>query len=190
MDNSLFHSELGENLIKRLRMPYLLKHFKARYIWAMFVFINSFITIAILSLFAHLSDTALIFPSLGPTAILFFLTPRAVAAKPRNALWGHGIGIICGYFALLVTGLTTTPSVLDGGVTLPRIIAASIALALTGAIMVITRTSHPPAGATTLIIALGFITSPFSLFIIEIAVALLVVQAMFINKLAGINQKK
>ncbi len=181
------HEKFGASLADRLRMPYLLKHFQPRYVWAFFVLINSFITIAILSFFAYLSGTSFIFPSLGPTAILFFLTPHAQAAKPKNALWGHAIGIACGYVALIATGLATAPSVLNEGVTVPRIIAASIALALTGAIMVIAKTPHPPAGATTLIVALGFITQPFSLVIVEVAVALLAGQAILINKLAGIE---
>lgn len=181
------HEELGKVLLGRLRMPYLTKHFNARCVWALFIFINGFVTIAILTLLAFVSGSSFVFPSLGPTAILFFMTPRSEAARPRNALVGHAIGIICGYLGLLVTGLTAAPSVIDGGVTLPRVIAASLALGLTGAIMVIARTPHAPAGATTLIIALGFITQPFSLCIIEVAVALLVVQAVLINRLAGVG---
>ena len=182
------HEEFGLELLKRLRVPYLLRHFNARYIWALFVFINGVVTIAILSLLAYLSGSSFVFPSLGPTAILFFTTPNAAASKPRNAVIGHAIGIACGYLALLATGLAHAPSVIDGGVTLPRVIAASLALGLTGAIMVILKTPHPPAGATTLIISLGFITQPFSLLIIEVAVVLLAVQAYVINRLAGVNR--
>lgn len=185
----LHHEELGKVLLKRLRMPYLTKHFNARYVWAIFVFINCVVTIAILSLLAFVSGSSFVFPSLGPTAILFFMTPRSEASRPRNALAGHAIGIICGYLGLLVAGLTAAPSVVAGGVTLPRVIAASLALGLTGAIMVAARTPHAPAGATTLIISLGFITQPFSLFIIELAVALLVIQAGLINRLAGARSK-
>lgn len=182
------HEESGKALVDKLRMPYLTKHFNARYIWASFVFINSLVTMAGLSLLAFISGGLFIFPSLGPTAILFFVTPQSEASRPRNALLGHAIGIICGYFALLVTGLTAAPSVIDGGVTAPRVIAASLALALTGAIMVIVRTPHPPAGATTLIVALGFIVTPSALLILELAVALLVVQAIFINWVSGIEK--
>lgn len=173
--------------MNRLRVPYLLKHFNPRYVWATFVFINGIVTIAILSLLAYISGSSFVFPSLGPTAILFFTTPNAKASRPRNALIGHAIGIACGYLALLVTGLTHASSVMTGGVTLPRVIAASLALGLTGAIMVIFRIPHPPAGATTLIIALGIITQPFSLLIIEVAVGLLALQALIINRLAGVS---
>lgn len=177
----------GAALAYHLRMPYLLKHFKPQYIWAIFVFINCLVTITILALLAFFTGSSFVFPSLGPTAILFFMTPRNESARPRNALIGHAIGIACGYGALLVTGLAHAPSVIDGGVTLPRIIAAGLALAFTGAFMVLARTPHAPAGATTLIIALGFITQPLSLVVIEVAVVLLVVQAVCINRLAGVG---
>lgn len=46
---------------------------------------------------------------------------------------------------------------------------------------------HPPAGATTLIISLGIISKPRELAIIEVAVFLLVAQALAINRLAGLR---
>ena len=44
----------------------------------------------------------------------------------------------------------------------------------------------PPAGATTLIVSLGIISRPRELVIIEVAVFLLVAQALVINRLAGL----
>ena len=52
--------------------------------------------------------------------------------------------------------------------------------------MVLLGVSHPPAGATTLIISLGIISKPWELVIIEVAVFLLVAQALLINRLAGV----
>jgi CBS domain-containing membrane protein len=46
--------------------------------------------------------------------------------------------------------------------------------------------SHPPAGTTTLIVSLGIISKPRELLIIEVAVFLLVAQALVINRLAGL----
>jgi len=53
--------------------------------------------------------------------------------------------------------------------------------------MALFRVSHPPAGATTLIVALGIIFQPKELIIIEIAVILLTAQAFVINRIAGIH---
>lgn len=52
--------------------------------------------------------------------------------------------------------------------------------------MVLLGISHPPAGATTLIVSLGIIAKPSELAIIEVAVFLLVAQALAINRLAGL----
>jgi CBS domain-containing membrane protein len=52
--------------------------------------------------------------------------------------------------------------------------------------MVLLRVSHPPAGATTMIVSLGIISRPEYLATIEIAVILLTAQALVINRLAGL----
>jgi len=46
--------------------------------------------------------------------------------------------------------------------------------------------SHPPSGATSLIVSLGLIAKPRERVIIEVAVFLLVAQALVINRLAGL----
>ena len=53
--------------------------------------------------------------------------------------------------------------------------------------MVLLDVSHPPAGATTLIVSLGIISKPLELVIIELAVFLLVAQALVINRLADLR---
>ena len=73
------------------------------------------------------------------------------------------------------------------GVSAARVGAAALSLASTGALMIPCKAAHPPAGATTLIISLGIVTRPVHLLVIEIAVAMLTLQAIAINRLAGIN---
>ncbi len=68
-----------------------------------------------------------------------------------------------------------------------RVVAAGLAMAGTGALLVLLRVVHPPAGATTLIVALGIVHRPFHLLVIEIAVVLLVVLARALDGLAGIG---
>lgn len=68
-----------------------------------------------------------------------------------------------------------------------RVGAAALSLASTGALMILLKAAHPPAGATTLIISLGIVTRPFHLLVIEIAVAILTLQAISINRLAGLD---
>jgi CBS-domain-containing membrane protein len=82
--------------------------------------------------------------------------------------------------------LTAAGPALAVGVTWPRVVAAALSLGLTAGLMVLLRAPHPPAGATTLIVSLGILTKPLQLVILMGAVVLLIVQALVINRLAGI----
>jgi len=173
--------------VDRLRLPYLLGHYPARLVWAAFLLVNGFLTIGLLASVAMISGTPLVFPSLGPTALLLFHDPMQPAASPRNTLCGHALGIACGYASLWLLGLTHDPPTLVEGVYANRVFCAALSLASTGTLMVLLDVWHPPAGATTLIIALGIITRPYHLLIVEAAVAMLILQALIINRLAGIK---
>jgi CBS-domain-containing membrane protein len=173
-------------LLARLRLVWLLGRFPERPVWAAFMFVNGFITIGILAALAMVSRTPFVFPSLGPTAVLFFYTPMLPAASPRNTIYGHAIGILCGYGALLAFGLQDAPPATAAGVDAARVGAAALSLAATGALMILVRAAHPPAGATTLIISLGIVTRVPHLALIEVAVAALTLQAIMINRLAGL----
>jgi len=165
----------------------LLRSFPERLVWALFVLCMGFISIAILAAVARISHTPFVFPSLGPTAILFFFHPMSPSASPRHALYGHGIGILCGYGSLLLLGLQHAGSEMGGGTSVRRLIAVALSLATTAFFMVLLRAAHAPAGATTLIISLGLITRPFHLLVIELAVALLCVQSFVFNRLVGLD---
>ncbi|MGA7524084.1 MAG: HPP family protein [Acidobacteriaceae bacterium] len=146
-----------------------------------------FLSTAILSVVAMISHTPFIFPSLGPTAILFFFHPMSASASPRHALYGHAIGILCGYGSLILMGLQHAGSGINGPVGINRVLAAALSLGSTAFFMVMLRVAHAPAGATTLIVSLGIITRPWHLAAIEIAVALLCLQAICFNRMAGLN---
>lgn len=183
----MFEGEVAHRVLERLRLTRLLRRFPPRPVWAAFVFINGFIAVAILAALAMICHTSFVFPSVGPTAFLLYFMPTAPTATPRNTICGHAIGIACGYAALWLMGLQSQPSALLEGVQWQRVLAAALSLATTGALMILFRVVHPPAGATTLIISLGFITAPAHLGVIEIAVALMAIQAFIINRLAGID---
>jgi len=183
----LVEPDVSRGLLERFQLTTLLKYFDDRHVWAAFMFVNGFITIGSLALLAMFTHTPFIFPSLGPTAFLFFFSPTLPTASPRNTVYGHAIGILCGYAALLATGLTAAPPAIQVGVDPMRILAAALSLALTGAVMILLKAAHPPAGATTLIISLGIVTRPVYLVVIEVAVILLTAQAFLINRLAGID---
>jgi CBS domain-containing membrane protein len=185
---SFEHKELGHVvvLLEHLKLNWLLRHFPPRIIHALYVMINGFITVGILAMLAFFTSNPFVFPSVGPTAYLFFFTPMAKSASPRNAILGHAIGLICGYAALGFTGSSTFHFSAEVGLHWPMILSAALSLSATGAFMILLRVSHPPAGATTLIVSLGLISQPKDLLVVEAAVVLLTLQALAINRLAGL----
>jgi len=174
------------SFFQRLRLDWLLVHFPPRLVRSVYVFVNGFVTIAVLALLALVSRNPFVFPSLGPTAYLLFFSPLGKTSSPRNTILGHAIGLICGYGAFVATGAGALPFGAHSGIFWPRILSAALSLSATGALMVLLDVSHPPAGATTLIVSLGIISKPRELIIIEVAVFLLVAQALAINRLAGL----
>jgi CBS domain-containing membrane protein len=151
-----------------------------------YVLINSAISIAILAAIAALTKQPfrLPFPG-GPTAFLLFYAAIGAQAAPRNVFCGHLIGVLAGYLALVIFGLTTTPASLTN-VTAPRIGAVTLSLCLTLSVMVWLHVPHAPAGATTLIVALGLMRTPGPLNVLIIAVVLMIGQGIAINRLASL----
>src|SRR5579884_2768450 len=179
-------SDIVRGLFTRFRLPWLTERYARVPVLALFSFINGCISIGIMAALALVTRSPYIFPSLGPTAFLFFYTPTAPAASPRNTIIGHAIGVLAGYLSLVITGLTMAGPALAVGVTWPRVLAAALSLGLTAGLMVLLRSPHPPAGATTLIISLGLLTKPLQLLILMVAVVLLTLQALIINRISGI----
>jgi len=83
-------------LLTHMRMEWLLLHLPPRLVWAVYVGINGFITIALLALLSLVTGSPFVFPSLGPTAYLFFFSPLSESSSPRNTIFGHAIGLVCG----------------------------------------------------------------------------------------------
>lgn len=148
-------------------------------------FVFGTVSVGLIGLLAHLSEEPFIFPSLGPTAYLIFHRPNAAASSPRNTVLGHLVGAVSGLFSLWICGLWDAPNALVGGVTLPRALAAALSLGGTSAFMTWFRVGHPPAGATTLIVSLGLMSSPWQLVILMSAVLILVLEAHILHRLAG-----
>jgi CBS-domain-containing membrane protein len=173
-------------LMVRFRLDRLESRYDTLTALGIFSFVNGCLSIGIMALLALVTKQAFIFPSLGPTAFLFFYTPLAPAASPRNAVYGHLIGIAAGWGSLALFGLLDAGPAVSEGVTASRVGAAALSLGLTSGVMVLARAPHPPAGATTLIISLGILHEPKHLVVLMIAVLLLTGQAIAINRLAGL----
>jgi CBS domain-containing membrane protein len=172
-------------LLRYVQLPWLMQQFPRIPVFALYNFLSGFASIGLMATFAVLLHSPFIFPSLGPTAFHYFSRQTAPTASPRNAIIGHLTGTVAGYFSLVVTGLTTAGPAIANGVTWPRVIAAALSLGLTAGLMILFRASHAPAGATTLIISLGILTQLWQLVVLMVAIVLLTIQAIAINRLFG-----
>jgi len=107
---------------------------------------GAFLGIAILG-FIHESilarrDMIMIIGSFGASAVLIYGAIKSPLAQPRNLVGGHVISALIG-----VTCYKLLPADLW--------LSASIAVATAIAFMHLTRTLHPPGGATALIAVIG-----------------------------------
>lgn len=87
-------------------------------------------------------DLILLIGSLGASAVLVFGAPRSPLAQPRNLIGGHLVSAMVGVAAWQL--LAPWPW-----------LAAALAVATAIALMHVTRTLHPPGGATALIAVIG-----------------------------------
>jgi len=108
--------------------------------------LGAFLGIAAVALFGqHFfpgTDNLLLIGSFGASAVLLYGAPRSPLAQPRNLVGGHlvsaAVGVLC--FQLL----SSWPG-----------LAEAMAVASAIAFMHLTRSLHPPGGATALIAVVG-----------------------------------
>ncbi|MCM3612979.1 HPP family protein [Microbacterium enclense] len=132
-----------------------------------------------------------LFPSLGPTVMLFFESPENASSRPRNALVGHGVGLVVGAACFYALGLNGQPPVPSGGLTASYLVAGALSVAITTAVLTLLKTPHPPAGATTLIVSLGILTQPTQLAAMAGAIVLITVAGWGLNRgLLGADAKR
>jgi len=97
-----------------------------------------------------------LFASLGPSAVTMAHYPRRRSSRIYSVIVSHIIGVVAGFAAVRIFGLQTAPSIFEAQrVSMARVFAAVVALSLAVAGEVALRAMHPPAGSTTLLVALG-----------------------------------
>ena len=153
---------------------------------ALYTALGSLLTIGLSGLVAWAVDEPLVFPSLGATAFLFFETPMAEVASIRNTMIGHTVGALVAFFWLEVFGLVGDPSAIVTGFTADRVACIALSLAFTGGILRLLRAAHPPAGATTVIVSIGLLTTVHEVAILLGGVALLSIAAWSLNRVMGV----
>jgi CBS domain-containing membrane protein len=153
---------------------------------AVYTFVGSLLAIGLSGLWAYALKQPLLFPSLGATAFLIFETPMAEVGSPRNTIIGHTVGVAAAVLSLAIFGLLDAPSVYITGVSVARIGAIALSVALTGGVLRVLRSAHPPAGATTIIVASGLLAKPRQILDVLIGVLLLTIAGWLLNRAMGV----
>lgn len=123
------------------------------------------IAIGVIALLAHSLAAALVLGSFGASCVLVFGYPDVPFSQPRNVVLGHFFSSLVGLIFLSLFGAQWWSVALAAGTAI--------------AVMMLTRTVHPPAGSNPVIIYLaqpgwGFLLAPTLLgALILVAVALL-----------------
>lgn len=154
---------------------------------SLYSFLGNGLSIGLLTILALVTQSPFVYPGLGPTGFLLFSLTSSPLTCPRNAILGNAIALLVGYLCLMITGLTEAGSVLIVGFTWPRVIAVALSIALTSGLLDLFHIQHPPAGASTLVVSLGLITTPWKLGAVLGSIVLLVLLASIIHRLAGIR---
>ena len=109
-------------------------------------FLGSFVGIGLLSFiqskYLSNADNVLLIGSFGASSVLIYGVINSPLAQPRNLIGGH---VICALIGVTVHKL------IPGEVWLSSALAVSISIV----VMQITKTLHPPGGATALIANIG-----------------------------------
>jgi CBS-domain-containing membrane protein len=127
------------------------------------------LAIAAVSEMTNLLSTPLVLGSFGATCVLVFGYPDVPFSQPRNVICGHFLSSLIGVIFLIVCG--------------PHWWAAGLATGTAIAVMMLTRTVHPPAGSNPVIV---FLTQPSWSFLLypTLAGALIIAAlALFYNNL-------
>jgi hypothetical protein len=123
-----------------------------------------------------LAGQAWLVPSLGPSAYLVGENAAHPSARAYNVLAGHVIGLGAGFVGVWSFAANADPAVLQAGaITGRRLGAAVIATLIAMVFAALLRASHPPAAATTLLVALGSISTGAQALDVVVGAAILAV---------------
>jgi HPP family len=131
-------------------------------------------SILVVGLTAYFAGQPWLFPSLGPTAYLVAAYPQLPSARVYNCLVGHLVGLGSGFAAVAMFNAWHAPIVPLHDVTWERLGAATVAIGLTVLLNHLLHSGHPPAAATTLLVALGTFHTAWDAALVIIGVVLLV----------------
>ncbi|MDR3563728.1 MAG: HPP family protein [Negativicutes bacterium] len=133
-------------------------------------FIGCFVGIGIVTFLAFHKGVPVLVASLGASACLLYGAPSVPFAQPRNAIAGHIMAAFIGVACYQLLGSYWY--------------SAALSVGLAVSMMVLTRTIHPPAGATALIAVISKQDWLFPLAPVGIGISILIVIAILVNNFA------
>lgn len=129
--------------------------------------LGGFLAIAAVASLTNFLSVALMLGSFGASCVLVFGYPDVPFSQPRNVVAGHVISSLVGLVFFFAFG--------------PHWWAVSLAVATAIALMMLTRTVHPPAGSNPVIVFLTQPTWGFLLFPTLVGALVLVAVALVYN---------
>lgn len=174
--------------LSRLQLRYQHKNRPYRKIFTtIYLFLATVTALGTITAMAYLTDLLLLFPPLGPSAFILFYTPLAESASPRNLILAHTVAVMCGLAALTVAKLLFPEMPGTAATTLNWYSITAIGLAMGGVsiCMVLIKCVHPPAAATALIAAMGYLDNVAQVGGVIIAVLFLAMEAILFNRFIG-----
>jgi len=135
----------------------------------LFAWFGGFISILIIGYLTKSYDNLLIMGSFGASCVLLYGFPKSPFSQPRNVILGHFLSTFIGLAFLHTLG--------------NEYWSMAIALATAIAVMIATRTVHPPAGSNPLIVFLLGANWDYLIFPSLVGSVILVVVALFYNNL-------
>ena len=97
-----------------------------------------------------------LFAALGPTVVLLAANPGHPTSRFHAIVVGHAVALASAWIAILLLGAGDSRTLLvGGGVSVARVWASALAVALMTAVQPSLKAYHPPAAATVLLVTLG-----------------------------------
>lgn len=130
--------------------------------------IGGAIAIASVALLTHFTKSPFLMAPFGATCVLAFGVPNSPLAQPRNIIGGHMISTLVGFLCFYLFE--------------NEWYSLAIGVGLSIAIMQLTATTHPPAGADPIVVILGaenfsFVLNP----VLSGAIVITIIAVVFNN---------
>ena len=170
----------------RLQFGYMLRsRGYPRFLVMTFVFASGATALGTITIIAYLTELPLLFPPLGPSAFILFYTPMSISASPRSVILSHTLAVAAGLSALWLFKLILShPNLLDPTVmNWYRVSAIALSMGLICMVMIIVKCVHPPAAASALIAAMGYLQNVEQILGLIVAVILLVAEGVLFLKM-------